>query len=95
MYIIYHLFQLLYILSKKYRELIIQKARLKRLSKTFLMISWHHFLYTDVEFECDLSFSLFTVLDFVSLSQMCFAIFPMSKNIEKRICLKFCTANEK
>ena len=31
-----------YILSKKYRELIIQKARLKRLSKTFLTLSWHH-----------------------------------------------------
>ena len=32
----------MYILSKKYRELIIQKARLKRLPKTFLPLSWHH-----------------------------------------------------
>ena len=32
----------IYILSKKYRELIIQKARTKRLSKTFLTLSWHH-----------------------------------------------------
>ena len=29
-------------LSKKYQELIIQKARLQRLSKTFLTLSWHH-----------------------------------------------------
>ena len=36
-------------------------------------------LYTDVEFERDLSFGLFTVLDAVSLSQVCFAIFPMDK----------------
>ena len=50
-------------------------------------------LYTDVEFECDLSFSLFTVLDVDSLSQVCYAIFPMDKNIEQRICLKFCIAN--
>ena len=35
-------FPTLYILSKKYRELIIQKARLKRLSKTFLTLSWDH-----------------------------------------------------
>ena len=48
-------------MSKKYRELIIQKARLKRLSKT----------------------------------KVCFAIFPMDKNIEQRIYLKFCIANEK
>ena len=47
----------------------------------------------DVEFECDLSFSLFTVLDVVSLSQVCFVIFPMDKNIEQRIFLKFCIAN--
>ena len=31
-----------YILSKKYRELIFQKARLKKMSKTFLTLSWHH-----------------------------------------------------
>ena len=49
--------------------------------------------HTDVEFERDLSFSLFTVLDVVSLSQVCFVIFPMDKNIEQRICLKFCIAN--
>ena len=46
-----------------------------------------------MEFERDLSFSLFTVLDVVSLSQVCFAIFPMDKNIEQRICLKFCISN--
>ena len=33
---------IMYILSKKYRKLIIQKARLKRLSKIFLTLSWHH-----------------------------------------------------
>ena len=41
----------------------------------------------------DLSFSLFTVLDVFSLSRVCFAIFPIDKNIEQRICLKFCIAN--
>ena len=46
-----------------------------------------------MEFERDLSFSLFTVLDDVTLSQVCFAIFPMDKSIERRICLKFCIAN--
>ena len=46
-----------------------------------------------MEFERDLSSSLLTVLDVVSLSQVCFAIFPMNKNIEQRICLKFCIAN--
>ena len=46
-----------------------------------------------MEFERDLSFSLFTVLDVVSLFQACFAISPMDKNIEQRICLKFCIAN--
>ena len=84
----------IYILSKKYRELIILKARLKRLSKTFLTLSWYHcLLSTDVEFERDLSFSLFTVLNVVSLSQVHFTIFPMDKNIKQRICLKFCIAN--
>ena len=39
-----------------------------------------------------MSFILFTVLD-VSLSQVCCAIFPMDKNIEQRIYLKFCIAN--
>ena len=29
------------------------------------------------------------MLNFLSLSQVCFAIFPMDKNIEQRICLKF------
>ena len=33
------------------------------------------------------------MLDVVSLSQICFVIFPMDKNIEQRICLKFCIAN--
>ena len=33
------------------------------------------------------------MLDVVSLSQVYFAIFPMDKNIEQRICLKFCIAN--
>jgi len=33
------------------------------------------------------------VLDFVSSSQVCFAIFTMDKNIEQRIYLKFCIAN--
>ena len=37
--------------------------------------------------------SVFTVLDVVSLSQVCFAIFPMDKNIEQRIRLKFCIEN--
>ena len=46
-----------------------------------------------MEFERDLSFSLFTVLDVVSLSQVYFAIFPMDKNIERIICLKSCIAN--
>ena len=46
-----------------------------------------------MEFERDLSFSLFTVLDVVSLSQVCFAIFPMDKNIKQRSCLKFCIEN--
>ena len=36
---------------------------------------------------------MFKVLDVVSLSQVCFAIFPMNKNIEERICLKFSIAN--
>ena len=36
---------------------------------------------------------LFTVLNVVSLSQVCFAIFPIDKNIEQRVCLKFCIAN--
>ena len=79
--------------------MIIQKARLKRLSKIFMALSCHHsttVLYTDVverRVERDLLFSLFTVLDVVSLSPVCFAIFPMDKNIEQRICLKFCIAN--
>ena len=73
----------IYILSKKYRELIIQKARLQRWSKTFLTLSWYHCpLYWDVEFERDLSFSSLTVLDVVSLSQVCLAIFLMDKNME-------------
>ena len=46
-----------------------------------------------MEFERDLSFSLFTVLDVVSLSQVCLTIFPIDKNIEQRICLKFCITN--
>ena len=46
-----------------------------------------------MEFDRDLSFSLFTVVDVVSLSQVCFSIFLMDKNIEQRICLKFCIAN--
>ena len=46
-----------------------------------------------MEFERDLLFSLFTVLDVISLSQVCTAILPMDKNIEQRICLKFCIAN--
>ena len=46
-----------------------------------------------MEFERNLSFNVFTVLDVVSLSQVCFAIFPMDKNIEQRICFKFCIAN--
>ena len=46
-----------------------------------------------MEFEGDLSVSLFTVLDVVSLSQVCLAILPMDKNIEQRIYLKFCIAN--
>ena len=29
----------------------------------------------------------------VSLSQVCFEIFPIDKKIEQRICLKFCIAN--
>ena len=33
------------------------------------------------------------MLDVVSLSQVCFAIFSMDKNIEQRICFKFCIAN--
>ena len=48
---------------------------------------------TDVMFERDVLFSFFTVFDVVSLFQVCFAIFPIVKNIEKRICLKFCIAN--
>ena len=46
-----------------------------------------------MEFERDLLFSFFTVLDVVSLYQVCFAIFLMNKNIEHRICLKFCIEN--
>ena len=46
-----------------------------------------------MEFERDLSFSLYTLLDVVSLSQESFAIFLMDKNIEQRICLKFCISN--
>ena len=46
-----------------------------------------------MEFERDLSFSLFTLLDVVSLSQVCFVIFPMVKNIEQRIYFKFCIEN--
>jgi len=33
------------------------------------------------------------VLDFISSSQVCFAIFTMNEKIEQRICLKFCIAN--
>ena len=44
-------------------------------------------------FERDVLFTLFTALDVVSLFQVCFAIFPMDKNNEQRICLKFCIAN--
>ena len=33
------------------------------------------------------------MLDVVSLYQVCFAIFSMDKNIEQRICLKFCISN--
>ena len=33
------------------------------------------------------------MLDVVSLSQVCFAIFPMDKNIEHIIFLKFCIAD--
>ena len=33
--------------------------------------------------------SLLTVLNFVSLSQVCFTIFPTDENIEQRICLKW------
>ena len=33
------------------------------------------------------------MLNVVSLSQVCFAIFPTDKNIEQRIRLKFCIAN--
>ena len=33
------------------------------------------------------------MLDVLSLSQVCFTIFPMDKNIEQRICLKFSIAN--
>ena len=33
------------------------------------------------------------MLDVVILSQVSFAIFPVDKNIEQRICLKFCIAN--
>ena len=40
-----------------------------------------------------LSFILFIVLDVVSLSRVCFVIFPVDKDIEQRICLKFCIAN--
>ena len=40
-----------------------------------------------MESERDLSFSLVTVLDVVSLSQVCCAIFPIDKNIKQRICL--------
>ena len=46
-----------------------------------------------MEFERDLSFSLFTVLDVVNLSQVSFAIFPMDKNIEQGIGLNFFIAN--
>ena len=46
-----------------------------------------------MEFECDLSFRLFTVLDVVNLSQVCVEIFPMDKNIGQIICLKFCIVN--
>ena len=46
-----------------------------------------------MEFERNLLFSLLTVLDVVSFSQVCFAIFPMDKNIEQRICLKFFIVN--
>ena len=47
-----------------------------------------------MEFERALSFSFFTLLDIVSLSEVCFAIFPTDKNIEQWICLKFCIENE-
>ena len=41
----------------------------------------------------NLPFFLHEVLDLVSLSQVCFAMFPMDKNIEHRIGLKFYIAN--
>ena len=46
-----------------------------------------------MDFKRDLSFSLFTVLDDVSSFQVCFAIFPMDKNIEQRIYFKLCIVN--
>ena len=83
------------ILSKKYREFIIQKAHLKRLSKTFLLLSWHHCPLCWRRVRARSVIVLFTVLDVVSFSQVCFAIFPIDKNIEQRIHHKFCIANGK
>ena len=48
-----------------------------------------------MEFERYPSFSLFEVLDVVSFSSVCFAIIPIDKNINQRICLEFCIANRK
>ena len=72
---------------------IIAESPLKEIVKNLFDAKLAPLLYTGVEFERDLSFTVFTVLDVVSFSQVCFAIFPMDKNIEQRICLKFCIAN--
>ena len=63
--------------------MIIQKARLKRLSKTFLTLIWHHCPLYNVEFERDLSFSFFTVLNVVSLSRVFVSNFALQ--IEFRV----------
>ena len=46
-----------------------------------------------MELERDLAFNLFTVLVVVSLSQVCFVIFPMDTTMEQRMSLKFYIAN--
>ena len=65
------------------------KIPLKEIVKNLFDAKFAPLVTTNVEFERDLSFSLFTVLDVVSLSQVYFAIFPLDKNFEQRFCLKF------
>ena len=59
--------------------------RLPFSSLQYIFCLFKNFLYV--------SLNIRTVFDVISLSQLCSAIFPMDKNFEERICLKFWIAN--